>query len=262
MLGCQREVVRFSCAEGGDFGFDEGFGDAEFRDSVGSGFFEEVFARGGWFFCEEDDFLSPLGVGDADGGGGGFRLGRGGEFFDGGEGNHLASDFCEPFGAAEDFDESVVRDLHDVAGVMPSVFRGDEHAGVFGEEVAEHDIRSADGELAAGGNAGDGVEFVGDSGEEFSHRARLVEHRGVHAQSRRAFGRSVSFEEADAEDFRPDGFCLFLEFFRAREDVAHRVEVVGVSVRARVQNSDVTVSLGLNQQSRSLEEELSSDWLH
>lgn len=88
-----------------------------------------------------------------------------------------------------------------------ALFPGFDDAGIVDLEVAGHDVRPLDGEMAGDLDSGNGFEAQLHAGENAAGRADAVEHRRVQRDRRRGLGQAVAFEDADAELLHVDAAC-------------------------------------------------------
>jgi hypothetical protein len=167
-------------------------------------------------------------------GGGVLLAGRGviGDALHDFERDHFARDLGKALDPAMDGEVPVIIQVHDIAGVVPALSHLGvgrlQFAGPVVKIVATHDVGAADVEHAAAGNAGHRHQLMLDAREHAPNRARLVAHRRIEGEHRRALGRTVAFHDAQPEPIEPQVRHLRVELFRARYHDSRLVEIVGM----------------------------------
>ena len=81
---------------------------------------------------------------------------------------HFAADFGKSFDSVANIYKADFINFNHVSGMIPAAFQRNENAGIVGHDIALHDIRPLNPELAAFFNTVHMVNFIFQRGQQFA----------------------------------------------------------------------------------------------
>ncbi len=146
--------------------------------------------------------------------------------------HHLATKLGEALGTPQDPYVTFAVDVDDIPGVIPSLtisVRGRKQLPrLIDQQIAQHHIRSAHQQASALRHSRYGLQTMFHSGDQTTHAAGAIIHRGIRRQYRRGLGNAIAFKDTQTEFIRPQSPRFLLQLLGAGEDVPQAIEIVGM----------------------------------